>query len=257
MTPRPFAILAVLLIAGGDLRAGSAVGYQVEESRGGAKALVARYDAGQLAVLQALNRVDVEHLARLGRIVRPDTWVDDPLAYSPFPERYPWGEPLAKLIVVDQPSQVFAAYEQGRLVRWGPISSGRKESPTPIGLFHLNWRSEGRHSTVDPQWFMRWYFNFGNADGLSFHEYALPGRPASHSCVRLLAADARWLYGWGEEWRLDSTGSHVLSPGTPVLILGRYDFAAPPPWRTAEGAARPVELPSDPLESQHHKETRQ
>ena len=256
MTMRMAAIVAAILFAGGEPLAGGAIGYRVEASRGGARALAARFDTTQLALLQTLNRVDADHLARIGRIVLPDTWLDDPLAYSPFPALYTWGERHTKLIVVDQPMQLFAAYERGRLVRWGPISSGRKESQTPDGLFHLNWRSEGRHSTIDPEWFMRWYFNFGNADGLSFHEYALPGRPASHSCVRLLAVDARWLYDWGEEWRLDATGRRVLAPGTPVLILGRYDFAAPPPWRTPEGAARPIDLPPEPLDVTHQKEIR-
>jgi hypothetical protein len=27
----------------------------------------------------------------------------------------------------NQPRQAFAAYEHGRIVRWGPVSSGRKE----------------------------------------------------------------------------------------------------------------------------------
>ena len=248
MNASPIAIVAAVMMTASGWHAGGAIAYRVDASLG-AKALRGQFDASQLSLLQTLNRVDFDHLARLGRIVRPEVWVDDPLAYSPLPQTYAWAERHAKLIVVDQPSQLFGAYELGRLVRWGPVSSGRKESQTPTGLFHLNWRSAGRHSTIDPEWFMRWYFNFGNADGLSFHEYALPGRPASHSCVRLLASDARWLYDWGDEWRLDAAGARVQTPGTPVLILGRYDFAAPPPWRTPEGAARLIELPANPLGS--------
>jgi hypothetical protein len=89
---------------------------------------------------------------------------------------------------------------------------------------------------------MRWYFNFGNTEGLSLHEHELPGRPASHACVRLLSVDAQWLYGWGEEWRLDARGQ-VLTPGTPVLVLGSFDFGATLPWRSMEILARPIELP--------------
>jgi len=209
--------------------------------------LKTRFNSSQLEVLQKLNRVDLDHLARLDRIVSPDLWVEDQLAYSPLPNFFPGGKSCSKSIVVYQPAQVFGGYEHGRLVRWGPISSGRQISPTPTGLFHLNWKSDGRHSTVNPDWFMPWYFNFGNAEGYSFHDYALPGRPASHACVRLLGLDARWLHEWGEEWRLDPWGRNVLATGTPVLILGSYEFNAPAPWRSLESFSRRVELPLDPI----------
>jgi hypothetical protein len=34
-------------------------------------------------------------------------------------------------------------------------------------VFFLNWKAVGHTSTVDPDWFMRWYFNFGNREGLA------------------------------------------------------------------------------------------
>ena len=166
---------------------------------------------------------------RLPALVVPDQWLDGDLWYSPLPLFSAWAGGLPKALVVHLPSQVFGAYEHGRLVRWGPVSSGREEYPTPPGLFHLNWRSPGRHSTINPEWYMPWYFNFDNEGGLALHQLSLPGRPASHSCIRLLESDARWLYGWGEGWVLDERGWNVLDPGTPVLILGHYDFRAPPP----------------------------
>jgi hypothetical protein len=91
---------------------------------------------------------------------------------------------------------------------------------------------------------MRWYFNFGNRDGLALHAYALPGAPASHGCIRLLERDAQWLYEWGEPWTLDSTGTRVLRAGTPVFVIGRYDFDAAPPWRSLFWLSRAVELPA-------------
>jgi len=89
---------------------------------------------------------------------------------------------------------------------------------------------------------MRWYFNFSNREGLAFHEYALPGYPASHGCVRLLQRDAMWLYEWGEEWMLSSDARLEL-PGTPVFIIGQYDFSSAPPWRSLEWLARDIALP--------------
>ena len=217
--------------------------YRLESVDGGARAFGKRFDRSQVALLEKLNRADLEHIVRLGSIVVPETWLPDELAYSPLPTSYVWAAQFPKLLVVYQPGQVFGAYEYGCLIRWGPISSGRQTAPTPAGLFHLNWRSRGRHSTVDPEWFMEWYFNFENDLGLSFHQYALPGHPASHACVRLLGRDAEWLYQWGEEWQLDAGGRSVQRPGTPVLIVDKYDFRSPPPWRSLEWLARGIELP--------------
>lgn len=218
--------------------------YRIEElPRGGDKKLRERFTPEQLALLEKLNRRDLEHLVRAERIVVPEDFSLDELQYSPLPQTYPLAEPHPKFLVVDQPSQVFGVYENGRLVRWGPVSSGRKDKPTPSGLFHLNWRSPGRHSTDDEDWYMRWYYNFHNGRGLAFHQLELPGRPASHACVRLLERDARWIYDWGEGWVLDERRWNVVTPGTPVLILGEYDFASPPPWLSLDGLAGGIELP--------------
>ncbi len=58
---------------------------------------------------------------------------------------------------------------------------------------------------------------------------ALPGRPASHACVRLLERDARWIHDWGDGWRLDEDGRSLQAPGTPLWIVGDYDFDSPHP----------------------------
>jgi hypothetical protein len=177
--------------------------------------------------------------------VTPETWVTDELRYSPLPLWYPAAVQQAKVLIVHQPTQVFGGYEHGNLVHWGPVSTGKKSTPTPSGLFHLNWKSKGRYSTVNPDWFMPWYFNFHNRRGLSFHEYRLPGYPASHACIRLLRRDAQWLYSWGEEWEVSAQGWTVLKRGTPVFILGEYDHEAPPPWRSLEWLAMGIELPTE------------
>jgi hypothetical protein len=80
---------------------------------------------------------------------------------------------------------------------------------------------------------MEWYFNFESRRGLAFHQYALPGRPASHGCVRLLKRDATWLYKWGESWRLTPDGKEVVQHGTPVYIVGEYGYEGPKPWLDA------------------------
>ena len=225
----------------------AAVVYGLEAPVPKADALRARFTAAQLDILEVLNRADIRHLSALPVLVVPAAWRDALLAYSPFPLVYDsWAEGQAKGLVVDQAFQAFAAYESGRLVRWGPINSGRPSSQTPAGLFHLNWRSRGRHSTVNAEWFLPWYFNFHNTRGLSFHQYALPGHPASHACLRLLERDARWLYDWGEVWTLDERGWEVLTHGTPLLILNCYAFGQPAPWRSLDRLRSGVPLPATP-----------
>ena len=201
----------------------------------------------QLGILEKLNRVDVAHIDRLRSIVLPNTWLSDDTAYSPLPLVSPWAASHHKALIVHLPSQVFGAYSGGQLIRWGPVSSERKAYPTPSGLFHLNWKSQGRTSTIDPDWYRPWYFNFHNKRGLAFHEYAPPGRPASHACIRLLERDAKWLFDWGEGWVLDERGWEVVVPGTPVWIVGRFDFDAPPPWLSLEWLSAGILLPLAPL----------
>lgn len=218
--------------------------YRFEAPPKTAAELAKRFTPAQIEILEMLNRRDRVHLLRIepsapGLLV-PATWSDDPLVYSPFPREWASAETLPKAIIVDQRTQAFAAYEHGRLVRWGPVSTGRKETPTPEGSFNLTWRSRRRHSTDNQDWLLEWYFNFVNERGVSFHLFELPGRPASHACVRLLLRDAQWLYGWGEQWSLDDD-RHLIAPGTPVWIAGTYDYGAPPPWLTVDPA--PIELP--------------
>jgi hypothetical protein len=217
--------------------------YHVEDGGADGRRVRDRFTPAQLVLLEKLNRADVNHLDRLASLVVPDVWLDDELAYSPMPRRYPNASTYPRLVIVYQPAQAFGAYEYGELVRWGPVSTGARTAPTPPGLFYLNWRAREHTSTVNPDWSMPWSFNFDNRLGLAFHEQALPGRPASHACVRLLAGDARWLFDWGEPWTLDRGGTRVLRLGTPVLVVGEYDFEARPPWQSLHWLARPVKLP--------------
>jgi len=179
--------------------------------------LESRFNERQIALLEKLNRSDRGHLSSAARLVVPQDWTLDELDYSPLPPRYDLKSTPNKLLLVHLPSQVFGAYERGKLVHWGPVSSGAIHSPTRPGRYHLNWRSAGRCSTINPEWYMPWYFNFDNAPGLAFHEYTLPGKPDSHGCLRLLQRDAKWLYEWGEA-AADCVPDGKTGQGTTVLI---------------------------------------
>ncbi len=193
------------------------------------RSVLQRFTAAQLGILEKLNRTEMAMLDGVDDLVVPSSWEPDELAYAPLPAWQAEAAPVAKYLLVDLRMQAFGGYERGRLVRWGPISSGARTTPTPSGVFSLTWRALSRVSTLDASWILRWYFNFSNQDGLAFHLYTLPGHPASHGCVRLLERDAQWLYGWGEGWSL-AARVPVLDSGTPVHIVGRYDFDAPSPW---------------------------
>jgi lipoprotein-anchoring transpeptidase ErfK/SrfK len=209
--------------------------------------LASRFTPEQIEILEKLNRRDREHLVRtdppVPGLVVPSVWDTDPLAYSPYPLEWAATAAIPKYIVVHQPGQSFGAYEFGRLVRWGPVSTGRKETATPAGSFNLTWRSRKRTSTDNDAWVLEWYFNFVNSRGISFHQFDLPGYAASHACVRMLQRDAMWLYGWGEQWKLSEDRRSVEIPGTPVLVIGAFGHAKTPPWTSVDALSLKVSLP--------------
>jgi len=181
------------------------------------------------SVVLKVNRRDIGHVRQGENLVVPSR-TDDLIELSPFPRTLPSVQAVTKLMLVSQTVQAFAAYEAGDLVRWGTTSTGRPETPTPNGLLHTNWKSKQRRSTVDGSWLLNWYFNLDNARGVSFHEFDLPGYPASHACIRLLTDDAEWIYGWAEQWTLTPDERQIVTYGTPVVIFGEFDHDSEPPW---------------------------
>ena len=212
--------------------------YHVEATRP-----LSRFTSDQLELLSKLNHADCKYLPRLKSVIVPDRWDGDELLFSPMPRKVPELSGEKKAILVDLPAQVFGAFESGELVRWGPVSSGDQRHQTPSGSYHLNWRARVHVSTENPAWVLPWYFNFASQKGIGVHEYTLPGRPASHGCIRMLAVDAKWLFQWGEGWTLGETVREVLQPGTLILVLGNYDFASAQPWLKPKWWTRGVTLP--------------
>lgn len=187
------------------------------------------YDSSQMKIILAVNRVDATRWTRLDTLIVPDTFLTDFMLYSPFPKSVDRIKDVNKMILYSQYAQAFGAYENGELVRWGPISTGKKTTPTPSQLYHTNWRSKKTVSTVDDEWIMEWYFNLENFEGVSMHQYEMPGYPASHACVRLYKEDAMWFYDWCKSWVLEK--KQIAAYGTPVLVFGDYPFGKQKPWR--------------------------
>ncbi len=207
--------------------------------------LISQYDTTGANLILALNRVDKNRVGRLDSLVLPDTVINDQNIYSPFPRHIDLLEKVKKILIVSQTHQAFAIYGSGSLVKWGPTSTGKKSTLTPNGLFATNWKSKKTTSTVNDEWILKWCFNLDNFEGVSIHEYELPGYPASHSCARLLSDDAFWIYNWADQWVLTADGENIIAYGTPVIIYGAYDFKGVKPWRL---------LPTDPDKAIVNKE---
>jgi hypothetical protein len=198
-----------------------------------AKALKVELTDTQFKLILTINRVDLRHLPRQDSIIIPDSFFVNYLKYSPFPSEIKTITNIHKIIYFSYRLQAFAVYENGILIRWGPTSMGRKTKPTPTGLFHTNWKSKRAISTFDDEWIMKWYFNLENFEGVSMHQYDLPGYPASHACLRLSEQDSKWFYTWCEPWILGQSGE-ISAYGTPVIIFGTYPFGERKPWRAVD-----------------------
>lgn len=187
------------------------------------------FSSDQKYIIAALNRIDINHISRRDSLIVPNELYGDFLKYSPFPHKVDMLNDVDKLLIFSYPIQSFAVYEKGNLIKWGPSSMGKKTTQTPRGLFFTNWKGRRVRSTVDDEWILNWNFNIHNTDGIGFHQYALPGYPASHSCLRLLDADAQFLYNWADQWILKNSQT-VEVKGTPVVVYGDYNFDVKGDW---------------------------
>lgn len=183
----------------------------------------------QKQIIYSLNRIDARHRFNPDTLIIPDTFVNDLLAYSPFPKQVKVLDSVNKFVLFSYPIQAFVVYENGKQIRWGATSMGSKIHPTPGGLHFTNWKSKRAISTVKDTWILPWNFNIANRAGVGWHEYEMPGYPASHSCLRLHEDDAKWLYDFANQWILNSK-QQLVAKGTPVIVHGKYPFGERRPW---------------------------
>jgi hypothetical protein len=194
------------------------------------KELESRLGKDAFAAMLKMNRIDKRHIHTGDSLVIPDASADL-MGIAPFPIQLEIARKIPKLVLVSRRVQAFGAYESGRLVRWGPTSTGKKSTPTPAGLYHANWKAKKRRSSVNQSWILPWCFNLDDTAGISFHQFDLPGYPASHGCVRLLEEDAKWIYDWADQWTLSRIDQSILAFGTPVVIFGDYTYGEKPLWK--------------------------
>jgi lipoprotein-anchoring transpeptidase ErfK/SrfK len=161
----------------------------------------------------ALNRLDEQHMDKGKTVVIPDSF-DDQEAFESFPLTIPALKEVPKIMLVSQRLQAFALYENGDRIRSGPVSTGKKSTPSPSKLYFTNWKGKLVTSSIDDEWIMPWYFNLDNKLGVSMHQYDLPGYPASHACIRMYEWDAKFIYDWADQWKVSDDGESVLAHGT-------------------------------------------
>ena len=202
-------------------------------------------------IITLLNRKDLRFVRLGDTVVMPDSVVDDMLAYSIFPQYWKAADTINKIIVVSAKWQSYACYERGVLVRFAATNTGEERKPTLPGRYTANWKQRLRVSSLNSSWILPYTVNIHKHAGTAFHQFTMPGRPVSHSCLRQLMHDAMWLFNWVAVPRYDSTSkATVPKVGTPVLVLDVFDFTRPKggPWLDV-GSNQDVmiELPQDPL----------
>ena len=124
------------------------------------------------------------------------------------PGKYLWRDVPASAgeerVVVSLGEQLAYLYRGNTLMAVTTVSTGTDQNPTPTGIFQVH--------TKKPMHRSRKYENapmpfaqFIDQYGVALHAGHIPGRPASHGCVRLPSAFAKKLFT-------------VTDVGTPVLI---------------------------------------
>lgn len=179
----------------------------------------------------ALNRLDSKNKWRADTLAIPDKIDHSLMLYSPFPTQLDVLKEVKKMVFFSYPIQAYALYENGKLIKWGPTSMGKKAAQTKSGLMFANWKKELAISTVNSSWKLPFNFNIHNTLGIGWHQYDLPGYPASHSCLRLLMNDAKFMYNWADQWILNKGGATVKANGTPVIVFGDYQWGGKKPWK--------------------------
>lgn len=200
-------------------------------------------------VLTLLNRKDIQYVRIGDTLVLPDTVMEDLRAYSVFPQYWPEGDTIPKAVFISNTWQSYACYAHGELVRFAACNSGEERKPTLPGRYAVNWRHPRRISSLDSTWILPFTVNFHLQAGSAFHQFDMPGRPVSHSCVRQFLSDAEWLYKWVRTARTDSTRRRYIPwSGTPVVILDVFDFSRKRggPWlELTSNSPVGIKLPQD------------
>ncbi len=146
------------------------------------------------ALFMKVNRYDRRQIPAGKKVLMPID-IQKALEYVPVPKQISdyRGEREIRVFLA---LQYFGTYENGALVFWGPVSSGKKSRPTRPGKFVVKYKQRYKRSIKYHNAPMPYSINYNG--GYFIHEQSLPGYPASHGCIRLLMADAKKLFYWAK-----------------------------------------------------------
>ena len=120
-----------------------------------------------------------------------------PVAADLQPGEYVWTPELAPsgplVIVVSLPEQRAHVYRNGTRIGVSTISSGKPGHETPTGVFPILQKREEHYSNLYNNAPMP-YMQRLTWDGIALHAGRIPGKPASHGCIRLPMAFAKSLF---------------------------------------------------------------
>jgi peptidoglycan hydrolase-like protein with peptidoglycan-binding domain len=169
----------------------------------------------------------------------------------------------ANRVEVDLTKQVLYVVKGGAISRILPVSSGngasytqkngsKARSLTPTGWYKIQRRIVGERKAdlgtlYDPQYFYRgWAIHGSNS---------VPAYPASHGCVRVTRADAKWLlgaigngmsvylYGGTHTFTAGSSAPGTDAPTGDTAGQAPAATSAPAPKPTAKPAGKPTPAP--------------
>jgi hypothetical protein len=99
--------------------------------------------------------------------------------------------------VISTGKQHVSVYGRNGLYTRSPVSTGRPDHPTPLGLFTIIGKERYHHSNIYSGAPMP-YMQRITWSGVAMHEGVLPGYPASHGCIRMPHDFARRLFSYTE-----------------------------------------------------------
>ena len=98
------------------------------------------------------------------------------------------------LLVISTDQQKLVLYSNGEAIAESKVSTGVETHPTPTGIFSIIQRNRWHRSNIYSNAPMP-YMQRITWSGVALHEGIVPGRPASHGCIRLPQAFAQQLWG--------------------------------------------------------------
>jgi hypothetical protein len=134
------------------------------------------------------------------------------------------GEPV--MAIVSLRSQRITVYDAKGWILRAPVSSGTKGRETPAGIFSVIQKVEEHYSNLYDDAFMP-HMQRITWSGIALHGGVLPGRPASHGCVRLPFDFAEQLFG------ATTMGMRVIVTPSDVAPV---EFVHPVPFQPKPGA---------------------